>query len=126
MPMPRKKDEEKYCETCGKMLHRKRMPSGDLESNYHFHRRKYCDRKCMAESFEKKPKKDNPSWMTAHYHARKICPPGPCTVCGKEGRTDVHHRNGDWQDNRPENLMRLCRGCHLRAHREESSISFAD
>lgn len=119
MPMPRKQDEKKYCEVCGQLMSRKRYSSGKLESNLNFHQRKYCSRACMALGFQAKPKKQNPSWMTAHYHARKICPPGPCAICGASGSTDVHHKNGDWTDNRPENLIRLCRSCHLKAHHKK-------
>ena len=117
MAMPMKPTPERYCEYCGKKLERKRLPNGDLEYLIHFNKRKYCDQKCMAKAFEQKPKKKNPNWMTAHYHARKICKPGPCVICGKEGRTEVHHKDWNWRNNSPENLERVCRGCHTKIHR---------
>ena len=96
------------------------MANGDLESLLHFNRRKYCSRGCMAQAFEARPKKSDPSWMTAHYHARKTAPPTDCCVkCGNTGRTDVHHKDEDWQNNSPENLERLCRSCHIKEHREK-------
>lgn len=55
-------------------------------------------------------------WMTEHWHARKICPPGPCVKCGAV-KAEVHHKNDDWKDRRPENLERLCRSCHIKEHR---------
>lgn len=44
-----------------------------------------------------------------------------CVLCEKNieinGRQlDVHHINYDWKDNRPENLVSLCRECHYIAH----------
>ena len=116
MPMPQKSTPLKYCAHCETQLERKRFNSGVLESLFAFSRRKYCDRGCMAKAFEAKPKKTSPGWMTAHYHARKICPPGPCVSCGRPDRAEVHHKDENWQNNSPENLERLCRSCHLKAH----------
>ena len=110
----------KMCAHCGQTMERKRFGTR-LEDPNVFMRRMYCDQKCMGAAFDAKPVKANPSWMTAHYHARKMCAPSPCTACGKEGRTDVHHINGNWQDNRPENLTRLCRSCHIRTHRSSDA-----
>ena len=31
---------------------------------------------------------------------------------------DVHHKDGDFHNNAPENLIRLCRSCHIKAHRK--------
>src|SRR5690606_7451411 len=116
MPMPRKPDPEKYCEHCGKRLARKRLPSGDLESLLHFNRRKFCDQKCMGASFDARPTKGT-SWMTTHYHARRMVPHGPCSVCGKQEARHVHNVDGDHRNNPPENLVRICRSCHNKAHR---------
>ena len=35
-----------------------------------------------------------------------------CERCGRAGRLELHHRNGDSSDDRPENLRPLCRPCH--------------
>ena len=55
-------------------------------------------------------------WMAEHRKARMLCPPGPCEKCGAE-KSEVHHKNEDWRDHRLENLQRLCRSCHIKAHR---------
>ena len=39
-----------------------------------------------------------------------------CDGCGRAGRLELHHRNGDRDDNRPDNLRPLCRPCHHAAH----------
>ncbi len=109
---------EKYCLHCGKRLERKRFKSGVLESLLHFGRRKFCGRVCMAQNFDQREIKPDPEWMTAHYHARKEVPPGPCGKCGSADASDVHHKNGDWRDRSRENLERICRSCHMKEHRE--------
>lgn len=117
MPMPMKPTPLKHCEHCGTQLERKRLRSGQLESLLHFGRRKFCNRSCMAAAFDARPVKADPAWATAHWHSRKMIPPGACAWCGKPDATDVHHLNEDWTDNSPENLARICRGCHIKAHR---------
>lgn len=108
-------------------MERKRFSSGALESLLHFDRRKFCGRGCMAEAFKARPKKLNPGWMTAHYHARKAAPQRDrCERCGKKGRTDVHHRDEDWRNNLPENLERLCRSCHMKEHRQKPTCSLCE
>ena len=113
--MPRKPDQIKYCAWCGKQLARKRMPSGVLESSLAFGRRKYCDRKCMAQAFDAKVSTSD-AWSVTHQHARKLVPAGPCNRCGKPRARDVHHRDHDHRNNDPANLERLCRSCHNREH----------
>jgi hypothetical protein len=54
-----------------------------------------------------KPKeKTMAGWMAEHRKARMICPLGPCETCGALD-AEVHHKNEDWTDHRPENLQRL-------------------
>ena len=36
---------------------------------------------------------------------------------------DVHHKDGNPENNSPENLRRLCRSCHLKAHRQAKHCS---
>lgn len=46
------------------------------------------------------------------FHAHRIHGNGPCERCGRDAR-DVHHRDGDWRNNAPQNLERLCDvDCH--------------
>ena len=39
-----------------------------------------------------------------------------CTNCGEHTATDVHHRNGNHSDNRPDNLAAWCKRCHDQHH----------
>jgi len=45
-----------------------------------------------------------------------------CQVCGygvrdKNRDAQVHHKDGDWTNNDPENLETLCWDCHKEVHR---------
>ena len=48
-----------------------------------------------------------------------------CFECGKAGRLEVHHvvHLSDGGTNDEENLVTLCRDCHIRAHRPRESQS---
>lgn len=120
MPMPRKPDPIKHCGHCSKLLARKRFASGVLESLLHFGRRKFCDQVCMGQAFDARPSR-SVDWSTSHYHARKLVPAGPCATCGKPEAMDVHHRDLDHLNNSLENLVRICRSCHMRHHRQRRS-----
>lgn len=59
--------------------------------------------------------------VTLRARARRKTPPGPCVVCGKDGR-DVNHRDRDPLNESVENLERLCKKCHCMQHAEEERI----
>ncbi len=40
-----------------------------------------------------------------------------CVNCGSSEGVEIHHRDGDWLNNHPMNLIPCCHGCHMRAHR---------
>ena len=122
MGRKRKPTPLKHCAYCGTVLERKRYPNGDLECLLHFGRRKYCNQECMGKAFDAKPSKTE-KWSTTHYHARKLLPTGRCEICGKSSAKDAHHRDGDHRNNSPENLQRVCRGCHTKLHRQRGSCA---
>ncbi len=122
MPAPKKPTPLRHCEFCNKKLERKRLPRGDLEYLIHFSRRKYCGRVCMAQAFDARHSPVvGPS--TARYHARKIVPLGRCNRCKKPKARDVHHRDGNYLNNSPSNLERICRSCHSREHNLKGSCT---
>lgn len=120
MPAHKKPTPEIYCQECGKKLERKLLPNGDLEYLIHFNKRKFCDRHCMAANFDKRHSPEV-GWSTAHYHARKLVPKGPCSRCEKPVAIDVHHKDGNHLNNLAENLERICRSCHNLEHKQKSS-----
>lgn len=82
-----------------------------------FLKRRFCGKPCMAVAFAARPVAPVVQYSTGHRRARIITPPGACTQCGAEGKTDVHHMDGDWLNNDPANLVRLCRRCHIGEHK---------
>jgi hypothetical protein len=120
MPAHKKPTPLRFCEECGKQLERKRLPNGDLEYLIHFNRRKFCDQVCMGRNFDRRHSPET-GWSAAHSAARSLVAPGPCSRCGKPQATDVHHKDGNWRNNSPTNLERICRSCHSREHRQRGS-----
>lgn len=52
--------------------------------------------------------------------AQRVCfkhHPRECTECGSETNIEVHHVDGDQNNNQPDNLLPLCRDCHAKLHR---------
>lgn len=122
MGRPIVQKELKCCAYCGNIMERKRYTNGDLQSWKEYDRQKYCSRDCMRMAFKEKPH-HGASWMTAHYHARNTLPNGSCEICGSSKNVDVHHKDGNYLNNSPENLRRLCRSCHNRIHKPAKSCS---
>jgi 5-methylcytosine-specific restriction endonuclease McrA len=40
---------------------------------------------------------------------------GRCRGCGTTERLEIHHRDGDWRNDDPANLVTLCVDCHPRS-----------
>lgn len=117
---PRKdiKALDKYCKYCGNKLERKRF-NGRLEDFKVFSNRQYCNRECMKRDYLKIGK-HNQSYSNAHATARKIneliLHKDICEVCGSKNNLDIHHIDNNWQNNNVDNLICLCRSCHMKEH----------
>ena len=109
--MPRKALDlpPKPCQRCGKEMTRQRFGER-LEDASVFLRRQFCSLYCANTRGNW-----GPSFTARHREARKYVKP-TCERCGKGGRLHVHHRDEDYQNNRPENLQTLCPRCHKRTH----------
>ncbi len=109
----------KHCEYCNKLMKRKRY-NGRLEGLTEFKRRKYCGIECMRKD-KIHVGKNNSNWSNSHTTARNIneliINEHNCKECGKEGRLDVHHKDGDFNNNNLNNLEVLCRSCHMKKHK---------
>lgn len=117
---------DNYCAYCGKKMERKRI-NGRLEDLGVFKRRKYCNRMCMRKAFVKKDatcQGNRPS----HDSAKKLAylignREKVCEVCGSTHSIDVHHKDGNYHNNSPENLMIVCRSCHMKQHHPKSTCT---
>lgn len=115
MAPPRKKDPEIHCSNCGVLLVRKRLPCGDLDTHSKFVNRKFCSRPCSAARF-KGVERGRVGEDSCRRWARNRRCGTTCVVCGRVGRMDTHHRDGDYKNNDLDNLMVVCRACHMRLH----------
>jgi hypothetical protein len=101
----------KVCASCMKPLERKRG-----ESMRDWTARKYCDRLC----FFARPLTGDPEARGRKRAQRKFAAER-CEFCGStEKRLSRHHKDGNSQNNDPNNIAILCLGCHSSLHWEEN------
>lgn len=121
MGRPKLPTPEKYCEYCGKKLERRPLSSGYSEPMYWFLKRRYCSLACAGKArTARMMDTPAPTAKQSRVRARTKTPPAPCGICGKVGYTEVHHRDKNPMNNSSENLIRLCKSCHVRQHRKRS------
>ena len=102
-----KADPVKFCEVCGTQLVRKRF-NGRLEDRTRFLSRKTCSQSCG----------NTRQTVTRSGHARRAnrhrmdC----CATCGTTEKLHVHHKDRNWRNDDPSNLLTLCASCHLKLH----------
>ena len=114
---------EKYCAFCGKKLERKFYSGANKFEDFSvFNKRKYCNRVCMRKAFTNVGENKS-NWSNTHSTARTInnlfLHKDKCEKCGKTGKLDIHHIDENPNNNNLENLMCLCRSCHMKAHRSK-------
>jgi hypothetical protein len=105
-----KPEPVKFCEHCGKQLHRKRF-NGRLEDYGVFLRRRFCDLSCGNSKAE--VGKSAHHWR-ARKHRKDVC-----QECGSPANLDVHHKDRNPANDDPSNLATLCESCHLKLHWRE-------
>ena len=118
-PAP-KPTPKKYCQYCGKKLERKQYTKKKEDLTV-FTKRKYCDTQCMRKAFVRQGK-TNALYRAAHESANKVAyliegREPKCEICGSTKSIDVHHKDGNYQNNEPSNLQVVCRSCHMKLHR---------
>lgn len=117
-----KKNIEKYCKYCNKKLERKRF-NGRLEDFTVFKKRKYCNRECMKKDYLKIGNY-NQTYSNSHTTARNInkliLKKNKCEFCGSKNNLDIHHKDGNWQNNNLDNLICLCRSCHTKLEKNKN------
>ena len=101
---------EKNCDYCGKPLERKRYKNS-LEDMGRFKERRYCDKFCFGKAIVKE------EVTLAGYRARaKKFRRDVCESCGSKENLDTHHRDGNVENNDPQNIATLCETCHMQGH----------
>lgn len=94
-----------YCAYCGTELKENRL---------------YCSKSCK-EKARIKEKRINLSYSQAHKTAKRLAfyvynMEERCEICGSTTNIDVHHIDGDYNNNRIDNLKAVCRSCHRKIH----------
>lgn len=115
----------KFCalKSCGKKLERKKFPRA-METLAKFRQRQYCGPSCWAEALELRVAErslEALSTGTLKNMARGTFSPGPCAKCGRAAE-EIHHKDRNSRNLSPENLIRLCRACHLKEHGKEEVL----
>lgn len=103
--------ETKPCAWCGATMGRKTFPSGRIEPLGIFRGRRFCNLTCSGLA----GRKANPARKSYHWRARKFISTR-CATCGTAETLQVHHLDKNPANNKPENLMTLCRSCHTKWH----------
>ncbi len=79
-------------------------------------RGRFCSRSCYA-SFCVRDK--SPSYKHGHGWFKKMTKTirkNRCEICEKEGKTSIHHIDGNEFNNVDENFITVCHSCHMRIH----------
>lgn len=65
---------------------------------------------------------ENPKTISGGYFAtyRKNVKSGVCSICGEEGKTELHHKDRNPKNYSTENVIELCVSCHKRQHKGSS------
>lgn len=106
LPVP-----EKFCETCGIRMERKRYGKR-LEDRGVFMRRRHCSMSC-ANTRQEPTSRDTLHWRARKHKAQS------CAECATTDRLHVHHIDRNPANNDPTNLLTLCASCHLKLHWRE-------
>lgn len=108
-----KKDtQEKICPTCGKTFQRRRF-GNRLEDFSRFNARIYCSKSCSAKrNLSNIETRSISSFRNEAKKFRKDY----CENCGSKDHVQIHHKDSNFKNNSPDNLVSLCRHCHMVLH----------
>ncbi len=102
----------KKCAHCGKLMVQSVNKNGYLNGD--FKKRKFCSRLCFHSY---KSDKSAPSDSAGKERAQKeMAHIKKCQICGNIKKLQVHHRDRNKKNNKPENLMKICQRCHMKIH----------
>lgn len=104
------------CAFCGSDVEKplKEITRQHNKGNFRF----YCGRECHIKKVQSGYSQ---TWQATHNRARyyfikRLSRPLLCARCNHySAKNQVHHINGNWRDNTPQNLQCLCMKCHPQA-----------
>ena len=105
------------CGSCGEVVPRRKFPGGDWESPCMYRRRKYCNLQCSALANQKQEPSRSAIGKRL-IRQRK----SSCENCGGEEQLGIHHKDENWLNNSPANLVTLCASCHTSMHWREGKV----
>ena len=73
-------------------------------------------------------REDRASVNTLYYTKKRVRrrDGDECVICGSTDHVQFHHVDLDPSNNEPMNVVRLCRDCHVEAHRQEVAGTYAE
>jgi hypothetical protein len=96
----------KVCPVCGDMFTTRKHPTKEGIT---------CSKACAATWF--RTGTDNPNWKGKSYRTQAFRVYGKkCIVCDETRILDVHHRDGNHNNNNPENTIPVCPTHHRYLH----------
>jgi len=105
---------EKRCEICRKIMILKRKEASV---------RKHCSKECYAKKLKIRMigNKYTPKWFKDEKYRKLIKNKITywmkiCSVCGIDKNLLVHHKDFNHENNSLENLIIVCRSCHMKIH----------
>ena len=112
-----KKTKYYYCLNCGKELENKQSKFCDLKCQHEYHYQEYIKRWKNDEENGLKGEYSISNYIKRYLFEKHNC---KCEKCGwgeKNEFTDtipleIHHIDGDYTNNKEENLQLLCPNCH--------------
>jgi len=92
--------------------------------------RTFCSHKCRGAYDAGKSRSDlignqhafkeaNATTWAQYKRMQRLCSPGPCSECGSIKDSVIHHKDHNPSNTTPENLVRMCRACHMKHHYKE-------
>ena len=112
----RKQDHQRSCESCGKPMFRQRYENNRLEDYQRFLKRTFCSNQCAGKARRNKSSEKCACRNARNDAAKQGLLKTACEMCGKCSLLDLHHKDGNRENNTADNLMTLCKRCHAKWH----------
>lgn len=99
---------KKKCLDCDKMVHRDSKRCRSCHGKHHA--------STATKNLVAFPGSSNPRYVNGRRMYHKLIDTSSCEVCTSRRYVEVHHIDGDRDNNEVDNLQALCRSCHFKLH----------